>query len=279
MKISASARSAGARCAGPAQRRQRGVALVAVMIAIAIAIVISNEFGTSTNVDMIAAANYRDQMRAHFLARSAINLAELVDPRPAAASTTSSSCAGRDPDHRLRRSGPARVLRQRRGGPGRDRLLVERRSRASAPTSARAASSARSRPRTTRSTSTAPTATTRRADAQERARRADLLPGLRPGVRGRRRRGLSPRPRDPGRRDPRLHRRRQHAHRATAARPRTTATRASRTATTRRTTTSTRPASSSWCAASTIGSGRCSARRSPSTAVARSTSARCRTPS
>jgi len=58
--------------------RQRGVALVAVMIAIAITLVISNEFGTSTNIDMLAAANYRDQMRSHFLARSATTLSELV---------------------------------------------------------------------------------------------------------------------------------------------------------------------------------------------------------
>jgi general secretion pathway protein K len=65
----------------PRQRRrarQRGVALVAVMIAMAITLVITNEFGTSTSVDMMAAANYRDQMRSHFLARSAMNLAELV---------------------------------------------------------------------------------------------------------------------------------------------------------------------------------------------------------
>jgi general secretion pathway protein K len=40
--------------------------------------VISSEFGTQTNVDIGAAANYRDQMRSHFLARSAQNLAELV---------------------------------------------------------------------------------------------------------------------------------------------------------------------------------------------------------
>jgi len=60
------------------RNRQRGVALVAVMIAIAITLVITNEFGTSTNVDLMAAANYRDQMRAHFLARSALNLSELV---------------------------------------------------------------------------------------------------------------------------------------------------------------------------------------------------------
>lgn len=60
------------------RHKQRGVALLSVMIAIAITIVISNEFGTSTSTDMIAAANYRDEMRAHFLARSATNLAELV---------------------------------------------------------------------------------------------------------------------------------------------------------------------------------------------------------
>src|SRR5215468_536092 len=62
----------------PRRTRQRGVALVAVMIAIAITLVIANEFGTSTSGDMMAAANYRDQMRSHFLARSATSLSELV---------------------------------------------------------------------------------------------------------------------------------------------------------------------------------------------------------
>jgi general secretion pathway protein K len=60
------------------RNRQRGVALIAVLIAIAITIVISNEFGTATTTDISAASNYRDQMRAHFLARSAQNIAELV---------------------------------------------------------------------------------------------------------------------------------------------------------------------------------------------------------
>ncbi|MBA3463497.1 MAG: general secretion pathway protein GspK [Deltaproteobacteria bacterium] len=60
------------------RRRQRGVALITVLIAIALTLVISNQFGTSTNIDMISAANYRDQMRAQFLARSASNLSELV---------------------------------------------------------------------------------------------------------------------------------------------------------------------------------------------------------
>ena len=57
---------------------EKGVALVTVLIAISITLVISNEFGTATSTDMIAASNYRDQMRAHFLARSASNLGELV---------------------------------------------------------------------------------------------------------------------------------------------------------------------------------------------------------
>jgi general secretion pathway protein K len=67
--------------ASPARKKrvqQRGVALVAVMIAIAITLVISDEFGTSTSSDLMAAANYRDQMRSHFLARSALSLSELV---------------------------------------------------------------------------------------------------------------------------------------------------------------------------------------------------------
>jgi general secretion pathway protein K len=70
-----------ARALSPARRRrnrQRGVVLFTVTIAIAIILVISNEFGTSTNGDLMAAANYRDQMRSHFLARSAQNLSELV---------------------------------------------------------------------------------------------------------------------------------------------------------------------------------------------------------
>ena len=60
------------------RRAQRGIALITVLIAIAMTLVISNQFGTTTNIDMIAAANYRDQMRSHFLARSASNLSELV---------------------------------------------------------------------------------------------------------------------------------------------------------------------------------------------------------
>jgi type II secretory pathway component PulK len=57
---------------------QRGIALIATMIALAIASMLATQFATSTTGDTIAAANYRDGMRAHFLARSALNLSELV---------------------------------------------------------------------------------------------------------------------------------------------------------------------------------------------------------
>jgi general secretion pathway protein K len=58
--------------------RERGIAMVMVMIAISIVLAITNQFGTNANIDMIAAANYRDQMRAHFLARTAFDVSELV---------------------------------------------------------------------------------------------------------------------------------------------------------------------------------------------------------
>jgi Tfp pilus assembly protein PilX len=60
------------------RKGQRGIALVTVLIAIAITLVLTNEFGTTSNVDMIAAANYRDQVRSTFLARSAQAFGELV---------------------------------------------------------------------------------------------------------------------------------------------------------------------------------------------------------
>jgi general secretion pathway protein K len=60
------------------RRKQRGVAMLAVLVALAIILVMTSQFGTETNIDLFAAANTRDQMRSHFLARSATNLAELV---------------------------------------------------------------------------------------------------------------------------------------------------------------------------------------------------------
>ncbi len=60
------------------RQRQRGIALVAVLVALAMILVMTNQFSTTTNVDLFAAANHRDQMRSHYLARSAQNLSELV---------------------------------------------------------------------------------------------------------------------------------------------------------------------------------------------------------
>jgi general secretion pathway protein K len=61
-----------------ARRRERGVALMAVLVVVSIVLVIASQFGTSTSVDLFAAANHRDKMRAELLARSAMNLSELV---------------------------------------------------------------------------------------------------------------------------------------------------------------------------------------------------------
>ncbi len=61
------------------RKAERGfVAMMGVLIAIGVTLLVTVEFGTSTTIDMMAAANYRDQMRAKFLARSAQTLTELV---------------------------------------------------------------------------------------------------------------------------------------------------------------------------------------------------------
>ena len=60
------------------RERQRGVALIAAIVALGMVAVIAYDFSSSTSVSTTAAANQRDAMRAHFLARSSLNLAELV---------------------------------------------------------------------------------------------------------------------------------------------------------------------------------------------------------
>src|SRR5262245_28164566 len=52
--------------------------MMAALVALVVCAVIVTEFGSSTNLDMTSATNQRDAMRAHFLARSATNLSELV---------------------------------------------------------------------------------------------------------------------------------------------------------------------------------------------------------
>lgn len=57
---------------------QRGMALIAVTVALSLAAVVVSDFSTNTTVDMRATANMEADMQAHFLARSAMNLSELV---------------------------------------------------------------------------------------------------------------------------------------------------------------------------------------------------------
>jgi type II secretory pathway component PulK len=69
------------RSAGPRAGRhftQRGVALIAVTVALALTAVVVTDFSTNTTVDMRAASNIEADMQAHFLARSAMNLSELI---------------------------------------------------------------------------------------------------------------------------------------------------------------------------------------------------------
>jgi general secretion pathway protein K len=54
------------------------VALIAVVSALAVITTIVMEFNYSTNVDYASAANSRDAMRAHFLARSVMNMSSLI---------------------------------------------------------------------------------------------------------------------------------------------------------------------------------------------------------
>ena len=57
---------------------ERGIAIIAVSVAIVMIATMSVEFGTNTNIDSIAAANARDNVRTHFLARSGMNLTHLM---------------------------------------------------------------------------------------------------------------------------------------------------------------------------------------------------------
>src|SRR5688572_720366 len=59
-------------------RRQRGVALLAAMVALGMVALITYDFAAATNVNATGSTNQRDAMKAHFLARSALNFSELV---------------------------------------------------------------------------------------------------------------------------------------------------------------------------------------------------------
>src|SRR5262245_44805455 len=57
---------------------ERGIALVVVSSALAIIMAMTQDFSYDSTFDYAAAANSRDEMRAHFLAQSAVNLSRLV---------------------------------------------------------------------------------------------------------------------------------------------------------------------------------------------------------
>lgn len=57
---------------------QKGIALIAVTLALAVITTVTMEFNYSTNVDYASAANARDAMRAHFLAKSVMNMSQLL---------------------------------------------------------------------------------------------------------------------------------------------------------------------------------------------------------
>ena len=169
----------------PTRDEQRGVAMLVVLTWLALMISLVSEFTYGTTVDAAQAANARDELRAHYLARSSVNLSRLLikiqqrfiepvdDPGAADAADSSMGGAGttrgraggaaawrrwrhQPAHHRLRRA--ADGVLQRLEGRGRrprqpDRPQHHAASRGWA--SSRAASTRRSPPRTARSTSTA----------------------------------------------------------------------------------------------------------------------------
>jgi len=59
-------------------RGRRGVALILVLTTLAILTAVGVDFSYSSRIDLRLAENVRDEMRAHFLARSGLNLARLM---------------------------------------------------------------------------------------------------------------------------------------------------------------------------------------------------------
>jgi len=66
------------RAAHPVTRKQRGVAMLIVLTWLALMISVIGEFTYGTSVDAAQAANARDELRAHYLARSSISLSRLL---------------------------------------------------------------------------------------------------------------------------------------------------------------------------------------------------------
>ena len=72
------ARARSRRARGGAFGPQRGVALILVLTTLAILTSIGVEFSYSTRVNLKLAENLRDEMRAYYLARSAVNMSRLL---------------------------------------------------------------------------------------------------------------------------------------------------------------------------------------------------------
>lgn len=68
----------GLRAEHPVSRKQRGVAMLIVLTWLALMISVIGEFTYGTSVDAAQAANARDELRAHYLARSSVSLSRLL---------------------------------------------------------------------------------------------------------------------------------------------------------------------------------------------------------
>src|SRR4029078_5876667 len=62
----------------PLDRRERGVAMLVVLTWLALMISVISEFTYGTTVDAAQAANARDEVRAHYMALSSVNLSRLL---------------------------------------------------------------------------------------------------------------------------------------------------------------------------------------------------------
>src|SRR4051812_30896195 len=62
----------------PLRPRERGVALLITLAWIALMVALVGEFTYGTTVDSAQAANARDELRAHYLARSSVNLSRML---------------------------------------------------------------------------------------------------------------------------------------------------------------------------------------------------------
>jgi general secretion pathway protein K len=62
----------------PGRNRQRGVALLITLTWIALMVALVSEFTYGTSVDSAQAANARDELRAHYMAQSSVNLSRLL---------------------------------------------------------------------------------------------------------------------------------------------------------------------------------------------------------